>query len=179
MSQAAELNTFLAGVEKRAWHMARYEVRNDDDALDIVQDTMFTLARKYGDRPVDEWPALFFTILRSRITDHQRRGTFRNRFFGWMRSTHADDLEAVMANIEDESLVDPLGQLSVASDAHALDAAITDLPARQRQVFLLRHVEGLSVADTAIAMQCSEGTVKTHLSRALASLRQRLENPSS
>lgn len=179
MSQAAELNVFLAGVEKRAWHMARYEVRNDDDALDIVQDTMFTLARKYADRPVDEWPALFFTILRSRITDHQRRGNFRNRFFGWMRAKTDDEIDDAMASLADESLVDPLDQLSAATDVEALDIALARLPARQRQVFLLRHVEGLSVAETATAMQCSEGTVKTHLSRALASLRQQLENPAS
>ena len=179
MSQAAELNVFLAGVEKRAWHMARYEVRNDDDALDIVQDTMFTLARKYGDRPVDEWPALFFTILRSRITDHQRRGTFRERFFGWTRSKTAEEVDETMADIADEGVVDPFDQLSVATDVEALNAAISNLPARQRQVFLLRHVEALSVADTAMAMRCSEGTVKTHLSRALASLRQQLENPAS
>lgn len=179
MSQAAELNVFLAGVEKRAWHMARYEVRNDDDALDIVQDTMFTLARKYADRPVDEWPALFFTILRSRITDHQRRGTFRERFFGWARSKTADEVDDTMAGLADEGVVDPLDQLSIACDVEALDAAIANLPERQRQVFLLRHVEALSVADTAAAMQCSEGTVKTHLSRALASLRQQLENPAS
>lgn len=179
MSQAAALNVFLAGVEKRAWYMARYEVRNDDDALDIVQDTMFTLARKYGDRPVDEWPALFFTILRSRITDHQRRGTFRERFFGWTRSKTADEVDDTLSNLADESLVDPLDQLSVATDVAALDAAIANLPERQRQVFLLRHVEGLSVADTALAMACSEGSVKTHLSRALASLRQQLEDPAS
>ena len=84
-----------------------------------------------------------------------------------------------MADLADEGVVDPLDQLSTACDVEALDAAIANLPERQRQVFLLRHVEALSVADTAVAMQCSEGTVKTHLSRALASLRQQLENPAS
>ena len=149
MSAAAEMNRFLMDVENRAFRMAELAVGNRDDAMDIVQDTMLTLARKYARRPADEWRPLFFRILQNRITDCYRRRASTNRLFSFFSSFRSDDGEAV-------------------------ERALAALPARQRQAFLLRSWEGLSVAETAAAMGCSEGSVKTHHSRAVGRLRDAL-----
>lgn len=168
------MNAFLASVEKRAWQMARYAVRDDEAAFDIVQDTMLRLCRTYGDRPSTEWPPLFFTILQRCILDHQRRGSVMFRLFGWMQRTDDDTIQAIMENASDPATPDPLEHIANHATRQALESAVATLPARQRQAFLLRSVEGLSVSDTAQAMRCSEGSVKTHLSRALEALRSQL-----
>lgn len=176
------MNAFLAEVEKRAYHMARFAVADQDEALDIVQDAMLTLVRRYADRPADEWRPLFFRILQSRITDHHRRAAVRRRLFGWMprRPGAADDApddgDDALAQAPDPGPADPARRAELDGSAAALDAAVTALPLRQQQAFLLRTVEGLSVADTAAAMGCSQGSVKTHLSRAHAALRAELED---
>lgn len=177
MSNAAALNSFLARVEQRAFRMARYAVSDVDEALDIVQDAMLTLARKYAAKPEAEWPPLFFRILRNRITDFHRRRAVRNRIFGLFAPRRDDDDDSnPIDQISDGRNVEPdyRTQLNVATQR--LEGAVAALPTRQREAFLLRAWEGLDVAATARAMRCSEGSVKTHYSRAVHTLRERLED---
>lgn len=172
--QRRQLDRFLAGVERRALRMAEFSVRNRDDAMEIVQDAMLKLAQRYGDRPATDWPPLFQRILQSRIMDHFRRQKVRNRLFVWFSRNDDDDDYDPIASAPDESLNNPLDRLSLEQGNAALIDAVGMLPERQRQAFLLRHWEGLSEKETAFAMQCSEGSVKTHLSRAMHSLRASL-----
>jgi len=168
------LDQFLAGVERRALRMAEFSVRNRDDALEIVQDAMMKLAQRYAHLPASDWPPLFQRILQSTITDHFRRQKVRNRLFVWFTRSDEDDDYDPIAEAPDETLNNPLDRLSLEQGNTALVAAVAELPERQRQAFLLRHWEGLSEKETAFAMQCSEGSVKTHLSRAMHALRVRL-----
>jgi len=168
------MERFLAGIERRAYRLALAQLGDRDDALDAVQDAMITLVRKYATRAEPEWTPLFWTILRSRITDQQRRRAFRNRFRAWFgprdEDDHGDPLEALGgAEAEPSTLLEQRGALA------AVDAAVRALPARQQQAFVLRVYEGLDVAATARAMGCSEGSVKTHLARAMSVLRAVLE----
>ncbi|MCB1685488.1 MAG: RNA polymerase sigma factor [Pseudomonadales bacterium] len=176
MRQAADINAFLAGVEKRAFNMARFAVRNTEDALDIVQDTMLTLVRRYADKPRDEWQPLFYRILQSRIADHHRRSTLRRRWFGWLTSDGTQESDDALNEAADPGMTDPSELAAMDGTVTALDRALEALPLRQQQSFLLRTVEGLSVADTAAVMGCSEGSVKTHHFRALATLREQLQD---
>lgn len=179
MNHSAEMNAFLAEVEKRAFNMARFGVRDTEDALDIVQDTMLTLVRRYGRRPSADWRPLFFRILQSRITDHHRRSAVRRRLFGWMpggrRESGAPEDDPV-AEVVDPGVADPALRVALDDSAAAMEQAVKALPLRQQQAFLLRTVEGLSVQETAQAMGCSTGSVKTHLSRAHTALRAELED---
>ena len=178
-AQARELlNQFLASVEKRAYAMALTSVKDAEEALDIVQDTMFTLARKYADRPSEQWPPLFYRILKNRVTDFHRSNTVRRRIFGWLGRAKsdpddtdqdiADQTPGPTSNHPDRSV-----QLDDATDR--LQDALGRLPGRQREAFMLRCWEGLDVRDTAAAMGCSSGSVKTHYSRAVHALRAELE----
>lgn len=155
--------------------MARIAVRNDADALDIVQDAMLQLARRYAHRPGEQWPPLFHRILQNRIRDHQRRRKVRERVLAWVPGFHssdeneADPVDAVAA--PDKGAVETLMEDQA---IQALEQALAHLPARQQEAFMLRNFEGLDVAATALAMGCSEGSVKTHYSRAVHSLRASL-----
>ncbi|MBM4195676.1 MAG: RNA polymerase sigma factor [Gammaproteobacteria bacterium] len=169
------MERFLAGVERRAFRMARYAVRDTDDALDIVQDTMLRLVRRYAQAPEAEWPLLFFRILQNRILDHQRRGTVRRRVLAFFtpRANDEDAEDPLLAAPAPES-DRPDARVGAADAMAALEAAVSGLPARQQQAFLLRSLEGLDVAETATAMGCSEGSVKTHYSRAVHALREKM-----
>lgn len=177
MSAASDMNRFLAGVEKKAFHMAQAAVKDVDEAMDIVQDAMLTLVRKYGGKPAAEWRPLFYRILQNRITDTHRRRTMKGRFFdlfaGGVRSDGEID---VIAEAPDRASADPRvrSELDAASDQ--LGDAVEALPRRQQQAFLLRTIEGFSVQETAAAMKCSEGSVKTHYSRAVHTLREQLKD---
>jgi RNA polymerase sigma-70 factor, ECF subfamily len=171
----SSLNAFLAGVERRALRRAELATRDRDDALDLVQDAMLRLAQAYGSRPASEWPALFHRILVNRIRDWQRAQKLRRRLFFWVGETRAaeDAGDAIdpLENLADPQGSDGAGELQGAQLARQLEQALLRLPARQRETFELRVWEGLSVEDTAAAMGCSAGSVKTHLSRALEALR--------
>lgn len=170
------LNAFLAKIERRALRMAEFATRNRDDALDIVQDAMFRLCEKYSQRPEDEWAPLFYRILERRILDWHRRNTVRRKVFGWNSAmpdvdnpTSSDESGSGMfehaASTEDEVIAErTLDKLTQTLEA---------LPLRQQQVFLLRIWQGLDVRDTATAMRCSQGSVKTHLSRATEKIKGR------
>lgn len=178
LDKTAALDQFLSQIERRAFKIAKLAVGNREDALDIVQDSMFGLVQKYANRPSEEWTPLFYRILQSRIRDWYRKNKVRSKWMSWLGWRKSDD-EGEMENAV-EALPDPHGRdpsQIVANEysMESLDDAIQILPHRQQQAFLLRTWEGLSVADTAIAMKCSQGSVKTHYSRAVHSLRDALE----
>jgi RNA polymerase sigma-70 factor (ECF subfamily) len=175
LDRIADLDRFLAEVEQRAYRIARFAVRDTEDALDIVQDAMIRLAKGYPDRPAAEWPALFHRILQNRIRDHQRRRAVRNRVMSWLGRVSGDGGDPPPDPVEtapDPALdADPAQRLMLADAGEALERAITALPRRQQEAFLLRAWEGMDVAETARAMGCSQGSVKTHYSRAVHALR--------
>lgn len=163
------MDRFLADVERRALRIAELQVRDAEAALDIVQDAMIRLVRRYAARPAEEWRPLFFRILSNRIRDHQRREGVRRRLFGWANPD--PDAPDPVAEAPDGDGARPDHRAVQAAAMAALDAALAELPARQREAFLLRSLEGLDVAATAAAMGCSDGSVKTHYSRAVHRLR--------
>lgn len=170
-----ELNRFLAEVERKAYRMARIALRHDDDALDAVQDAMMQLARRYAERPAEEWRPLFYRILQNKIRDHQRRRMVRGRVMAVLSWRRDDDGEAPdpVAEAPDRG-PGPAEQAQGEAMLAALEAAVARLPARQREAFLLRSMEGLDVAQTAVAMGCSDGSVKTHYFRAVQALKEQL-----
>ena len=169
------LNQFLAGVELKAFKMAQAALRNEDDALDAVQDAMLQLARAYAMRPAQEWKPLFYRILENRIRDMQRRRTVRGRVFAWLPfrgEEDADEPDPIAQAVSTDP--QPVRRLELDEAVGALEKALEALPRRQQQAFLLRTLEGLDVAETAAAMGCSEGSVKTHYFRAVQALRAQL-----
>mgnify|MGYP002783826275 FL=1 len=175
LDRARALDRFLREVEKRAFRIAQIALRDTDDALDVVQDSMLQLARAYGDRPAEEWRPLFHRILQNRIRDCQRRRRTRSRIFAWWHAGETDDDDAP-GPLEQAATAEPGPALRLENDdaLAALEAALRELPPRQQQAFLLRNFEELDVAGTAAAMGCSEGSVKTHHFRAVQALRARL-----
>jgi RNA polymerase sigma-70 factor (ECF subfamily) len=179
-----ELNAFLKSVERRAFKRTAYAVRDEEAALDIVQDAMIRLTQSYADRPSNEWPMLFQRILSNATLDYFRRQKVRNAVF-----TNIGDLEASVDG-DDSGDFDLLSALRIdeigtegADDSAGrteilgqIEEEISKLPTRQREAFLLRYWEELDVAETAAAMGCSEGSVKTHCSRAVQSLAKALQS---
>ena len=177
-ARCSALSQFLAGVEVRAFKIAQAALRHEEDALDAVQDAMLQLARAYSDRPAEEWKPLFYRILENRIRDMQRRRTVRNRVMSWLpfRSDPDEDESDPIAEAASED-PPPVRRLEIDEAMGARQKALEALPRRQQQAFLLRTLEGLDVAQTARAMGCSEGSVKTHYFRALQTLRAQLGEP--
>lgn len=164
------LDDFLASVERRAFRMAVFATRDRDEALDLVQDAMLRFVRRYGGRPGSERRPLFYRVLENRILDWHRA---RRRSWVQLFGDDRDD-ENPSAVVPAAASADPLHALQRGLSMNRLASAVTALPLRQQQVFLLRIWEGLDVADTARAMGIGAGSVKTHLSRALARLRTEL-----
>jgi RNA polymerase sigma-70 factor (ECF subfamily) len=178
MASRQELSEFLESVERRAFKQAVYAIRDDDSALDVVQDAMFKLAEKYEDKPAAELPLLFQRILQNVIHDHFRRQKVRN--------TWTTLFSALRPASDDDSDSDPLESLEVEGDTRvgesaaqiverdqvlqAIEAEVQKLPTRQREAFVMRYWYEMDVAETAAAMGCSEGSVKTHCSRATHTL---------
>lgn len=175
LDQVRTLDRFLVSVEKRAFRIARIAVRDDDDALDIVQDAMLQLARRYAQRPADEWRPLFYRILQNRIRDCQRRRKVRARLMSWLPGWKVED-DQIADPYEGVADARPQPQDLLATDQAMakLESALGELPGRQQEAFMLRNFEGMDVAQTAAAMGCSEGSVKTHYSRAVHTLREQL-----
>ncbi len=175
LDQTRELDKFLADIERRAFRMANVALRDVDDALDVVQDAMLKLARNYGAKPSAEWRPLFYRILENGIRDLQRRRSVRKRFMAWLPVAENPDHEVPdpLDSVADAAPQAP-EQLMQDQAMQQLEKSLRALPARQRQAFMLRNFEGLDVAATASAMGCSEGSVKTHYSRAVHSLREQL-----
>ena len=174
-TRSRALNQFLASVELKAFKIAQASLRNEDDALDAVQDAMLQLARAYSERSAEEWRPLFYRILENRIRDMQRRRTVRGRVIAWLPFRRDEDDEDADPIAEAASPDPPPGaKLEMEEAMVALEQALHLLPERQRQAFMLRNLEGLDVAQTATAMGCSQGSVKTHYFRAVQALRARL-----
>src|SRR3569623_459728 len=183
MATDKELSDFLVDVERRAVKQAGYAARKDEAALDIVQDAMIKLAEKYGDKPASELPLLFQRILQNTIHDYFRREKVRNTWVSLFSGlgTESDEqdnfdlletFEAEEGSLAAESSADKVERDQILA---AIDAEIQKLPTRQREAFLMRYWQDMDVAETAAAMGCSEGSVKTHCSRAVAALSKALK----
>ena len=186
MATAKELSSFLESVERRAFRQTTYAVRDDHAALDIVQDAMMKLADKYGNNPATEFPMLFQRILQNTMRDYWRRQKVRNYWttllsaFGGVSDNgeERDPLDTIdVGNNSNE----PSARLESSQTIVLIERALKNLPARQREAFVLRYWEELNVAETASLMGCSDGSVKTHCSRAVHALaktlrKQGLEN---
>ena len=173
LQREQELNRFLAEVEKRALRIAEISLRDRDEALDLVQNAMIKLVRKYSGRAADEWTPLFYRILQNGVRDWHRRQAVRKRVIVWFGGSDDEELD-VIAMAPDTAGRTPQQQLESHEAIQGLERALTALPRRQKEAFMLRNFEGLDVADTAAAMGCSVGSVKTHYSRAVHSLRETL-----
>jgi RNA polymerase sigma-70 factor, ECF subfamily len=177
-----ELSDFLAQVERRAYKQALFAIRDEQLALDVVQDAMLKLSEKYAHRPAEELPLLFQRILQNAIRDFYRRQKVRalwttpvSALFGPEAEEDHDPLETLEVESESKSLEPPPEQLARAQVLAQIEKALHTLPARQRQAFILRYWEELDVAEAAKVMGCSEGSVKTHCSRATHALAAILE----
>jgi RNA polymerase sigma-70 factor (ECF subfamily) len=177
-----ELSDFLQSVEKRAFKRTVYHVRDEEAALDIVQDSMMKLAEHYGDKPTGELPMLFQRILSNCTLDWFRRQKTRNALFSNLSDFESASEDGEFDLLETYAAPGHSQQVESAEDAtrrtqvlREIEAEIMELPARQREAFLMRYWEDMDVAETAAAMGCSEGSVKTHCSRAVAALSKALK----
>ena len=181
LASEQELSDFLKSVEKRAFKRSVYHVRNEESALDIVQDSMMKLAEHYGHKPAEELPMLFQRILSNCTLDWFRRQKSRGALFSNMSDFDPGSDDGEFDLLETLNLQDASEQTestekshSRAQILHEIENEIQDLPARQREAFLMRYWEEMDVAETAAAMGCSEGSVKTHCSRAVQALSKAL-----
>ncbi|MDD2720375.1 MAG: RNA polymerase sigma factor [Gallionella sp.] len=177
-----ELSHFLTQVERRAYKQATFAVNDSQTALDIVQDAMIKLAEKYGDKPAEELPPLFQRILQNTIRDHFRRQKVRSSWTTLFSAFQPDNPEEefdpldVLADDENQSSPGtPDMNVQQKQTLTAIEHALSKLPARQREAFLLRYWEGMDTAETARIMGCTEGSVKTHCSRANHALAESLK----
>ena len=181
MATEQELSEFLKSVEKRAFKRSVYHVRNDESALDIVQDSMMKLVEHYSHKPPDELPMLFQRILSNTTLDWFRRQKTRNALFSNLGDFESESEDGEFNLLENLDSSDASTQVESAESStqraqifHEIELEIQELPARQREAFLMRYWEELDVAETAAAMGCSEGSVKTHCSRAVQALNKAL-----
>lgn len=174
MATRNELSEFLAAAERRAFKQALLSVHNEETALDIVQDAMLKLAEHYGDRPAEELPLLFQRILQNTILDYYRRQKVRSMWTTLLSSLgsnkdgdeESDPLETLLVEDGPNANETPHGKLLQAQVIAIIEQEVAKLSLRQRQAFLLRYWEEMDIAETAVAMGCSTGSVKTHCSRA-------------
>jgi RNA polymerase sigma-70 factor (ECF subfamily) len=173
---------FLAEVERRAYKQAMFAVRDEHTALDIVQDAMMKVSEKYADRPSEELPLLFQRILQNTIRDFYRRQKVRSMWTTPMSSLINEDsegehdpLETIEVENESPYAAPPPQQLERSQVLNLIEKSLEKLPARQREAFILRYWEEMDVAEAAKAMGCSEGSVKTHCSRATHALAESLK----
>ena len=179
LDSSQSMERFLASVERRAFRMAQIATNSTDDALDIVQEAMLSLVKRYGAKPEEEWKPLFYRILVNAIRDWYRRTRVRNRWRSWMqtigKANDAEELDPI-ESFADPAAPNPEDQIIIGDSVAALESALRTLPPRQQQAFLLRAWEDLTVRETAVVMRCSAGSVKTHYSRAVRTLRKLLED---
>ena len=182
LASESELTEFLKSVEKRAFKRSVYHVRNEESALDIVQDSMMKLAVHYGHKPVEELPMLFQRILSNCTLDWFRRQKVQNALFSNMSDFESgnEDEDFNLLETLDASSGSDMGESAESLTDRAqtlrdIETEIQQLPGRQREAFLMRYWEDMDVAETAAAMGCSQGSVKTHCSRAVAALSKALK----
>lgn len=170
-----KLNQFFIEIEKRVFRMAQIALGNVDDALDVVQDSMLKFVDRYWHKPESEWAPLFYRIVQNQIKDLHRKRNVRAKWMFWQKENYDKEEENIVEQAPVREQDEPMKKLISNDAVDELMHALTELPNRQQQVFLLRIWEGLDVAQTAKAMSCSQGSVKTHLSRAMAALRIKLK----
>jgi RNA polymerase sigma-70 factor (ECF subfamily) len=182
LATQAELSQFLSRIERRAYKHAVFAMHDSHTALDVVQDAMIKLAEKYGDKPADELPLLFHRILQNTIRDHCRRQKVRSSWttlFSAFQPKNAeeefDPLDVLEDGDNQSAPATPEANFAQKQTIVQIEEALKILPARQREAFLLRYWEGLDTAETAFAMGCTEGSVKTHCSRANHALAEALQ----
>ena len=169
------MDDFLASVEQQAYRIAFMALSDHDEALDVVQDTMISLVTKYHDRPESEWRTLFFSILHNRMTDSHRKNTRKGRIFGWFDRADDSDDNDLIERVEGKASLQPGQSAEDGETITSIEKAVSSLPLRQQEAFMLRLVEGFDTKETAKIMGCSAGSVKTHLSRALSALKEVLD----
>jgi len=181
LATPAELSDFLKSVERRAFKRTAYHVRNDESALDIVQDSMMKLAEHYGHKPPDEFPMLFQRILSNCTLDWFRRQKSRNALFSpysdFQSDADSEDfdiLETLSDGLQTADFDNPQSHIERSQTLKVIEGELLLLPERQREAFLMRYWEDMNVAETAAAMGCAEGSVKTHCSRAVNALSKAL-----
>jgi len=178
LASPVELSDFLKGVEKRAFKRTFYHVRNEESALDVVQESMMKLAEHYGDKPPDELPLLFQRILSNATLDWFRRQKVKNALFSSFSDFQSDAEDAddfdILESLSRADLApefdNPQTSVDRAQTLLEIEKEILLLPNRQREAFLMRYWEDMDVSETATAMGCSQGSVKTHCSRAVQTL---------
>ncbi len=174
-TQSQQLEEFLMKTERRAFRMAQLSTRNREDALDIVQDAMMQLASKYANKPADHWAPLFYRILNNRIMDFHRKNSTQSRWRVWFSKNVGDDESYDPIQHAPSDDLSPGAVADLEDSVERIDHFVQQLSPRQRQAFLLRAWEGMDVAETAKIMKCSQGSVKTHYSRAVHYLREQLQ----
>ena len=165
------MDLFLAQIEKKAYTMVKMSVGGHADAIDLLQDSMFKLAVKYADKPSQEWKPLFYRILHNRINDWHRQQKLKNMLFFWITTDVDKNQDDVLVD-ESKPLCKPEESMDVTQQRETVLNELSALSEKQRQCFLLRSWEGLSVAETSKIMGCSQGSVKTHYFRAVNKLRK-------
>lgn len=175
------MEAFLQDIEKKAYHMAKFATSSHADALDLLQESMIKLVTKYQHRPSDEWKPLFYKILQNQIKDWYRHQKVKNLVFFWKSNTNENDDNADNEQVSSQSIAtngDNIPEQLLAKQQQQANAItyLQQLSGKQQQCFLLRSWEGLSVAQTAEIMGCSQGSVKTHYFRAVTKMRALMEN---
>ncbi len=173
LATQAELSQFLSLIERRAYKHALFAMQDSHTALDVVQDAMIKLTEKYGDKPAEELPPLFQRILQNTIRDYFRRQKVRNSWTTLLSALQPkgaeeefDPLDMLVDDDNQSTPTSPHEDLQQKQILALIEQALGKLPLRQREAFLLRYWEGMDTAETALAMGCTEGSVKTHCSRA-------------
>ncbi len=170
-----QLEAFLIKTERRAFRMAQLSTKNHEDSLDIVQDAMMKLVSKYANKPADQWAPLFYRILNNRIMDFHRKNTTQSRWRVWFSNADDEDYNYDYVQHAPSDELNPSAMANLEDSVELVDHFVQQLSPRQRQAFLLRAWEGMDVAQTAKIMKCSQGSVKTHYSRAVHFLREQLQ----
>ena len=172
MDNTLQLNQFFVENEKKAYVIANMSLKNPDDALDVVQDVMIKFVEKYRKKDFSDWASLFYRMLHNRITDFHRKNTQRKSLFSFF---HNEEEDNVIDQAVEDNEISILQKLDYQQQMQSLQNTLNNLPTRQLQAFICRIWEGLSVEDTAKSMKCSQGSVKTHLFRALQQIRTQIE----
>jgi RNA polymerase sigma-70 factor (ECF subfamily) len=162
-----QLNRFFIEHEKKAYTLAFMSLKNQDDALDVLQDVMIKFVEKYKHKQYQVWAPLFYRMVQNRITDFHRKKTQKNKYFSFFSNEDENHIE----NIADENLPTIISMIDSHMKINNLQNALETLSTRQLQAFMCRIWEGLSVSQTAQSMKCSQGSVKTHLFRAVKQLK--------
>jgi len=174
----ASMEAFLVEIEKKAYHMAAFATHSHADAMDLLQDAMIKLVTNYADKPAEQWKPLFYKILQNRIRDWHRQQKVKNLIFFWQSpQNQGDDTDDWLldSQAKDDNGQSPESDIVKSRQQQAALKHLATLSEKQQQSFLLRSWEGMSTAQTALAMGCSEGSVKTHYSRAVTKLRELME----